>query len=85
MERSHPQNHSLDEIRLDAVHIAPDGKQVITLDKFLCMFLKHPEHKAEAMRLNDTNILTVLGLPYVGQAEAKKAIKWLRANGYRSV
>jgi len=49
------------------------------------MHLKHPEHEAESLRLNATNILKVLGLANISQAEAKKATKWLRANGYRAV
>jgi hypothetical protein len=72
-------------INLNAPRIAPDGKEVITLDDFLSKYLKHPQHEAESLRLNATNILKVLGVPNVGQAEAKQATKWLRANGYRAV
>jgi hypothetical protein len=63
----------------------PDGKEVITMGEFLGKFLKQPQHEAETLRLNATNILKVLGLPNVGQPEAKQAAVWLRANGFRAV
>lgn len=75
----------LDELTFDGPTQAPDGKEIITLNDFLSRYLKQPQHEAEALRLNATNILKVLGLQNVGQAEAKKATKWLRANGFRAV
>jgi DNA integrity scanning protein DisA with diadenylate cyclase activity len=76
---------TVDHLTFDAPVIASDGKTVITLADFLKRYLKQPQHETEALRLNATNILKVLGLPNVGQAEAKQATKWLRANGYRAV
>jgi hypothetical protein len=64
---------------------APDGRQVVTMGEFLSKFLKQPQHEAETLRLNATNILKVLGVPNVGQPEAKQAAVWLRANGFRAV
>ncbi|MEJ7930997.1 hypothetical protein WG922_13560 [Ramlibacter sp. AN1015] len=70
---------------LNAPFNTPDGKIVITLGDFLNKFLRQPVHEAETLRLNATNILKVLGVKNVSQADARKAATWLRANGFRAV
>ncbi len=50
------------------------------MEDFLNRYLKHPEHETEALRLNATNILKVLGVPNVSQAEAKQATNRLASS-----
>jgi hypothetical protein len=62
-----------------------DGKQVITLEDYLALRLKHPHTNADCIQLNATAILKLLGVRASGMSEVKRTTIWLRANGFRSV
>jgi len=71
----------LEELSLDAPHIVEE-KQVITLEDFLGKFLKPPDYETQALRINATSILKMLGIVTVGVSMTRRTAKWLRANGY---
>jgi hypothetical protein len=75
----------LDELTIDAPLLTPDGRERITLEEFLRRNVKHPEDEAKTVRMNATNLLKMLGVNVVGMTDAKRANKWLRANGFRAV
>lgn len=76
----------LDALLLASRHNAPDGKQILPLENYLAMHLKHPTTPQDTLRMNCAGILTLLGVPTMNSNDGflKRTAKWLRANGYRS-
>jgi hypothetical protein len=72
----------LEDLTIDAPLTTPDGKEVITLEEYLGKYLKHPDYESQALRLNSTSILKVLGILAIGVSLTRRTAVWLRANGY---
>jgi hypothetical protein len=75
---------SLEDIRLEDKRTTPDGEELITLEDYLSLVLRHPLNTQETLRLNCSSILKLLDVFPVGQSETKRAATWLRLNGYRA-
>jgi hypothetical protein len=73
----------LNNINLTDKRIAPDGKEIVSLENYLSMKLRHPVTWDETLRLNCASILRLLGVSPSGAIEVKRTAAWLRA-GYRA-
>jgi hypothetical protein len=74
----------VENISLEAQRVTQDGRQVITLEDYLSLLLRHPLNTQETLRLNCSSILKLLDVFPVGQSETKRVATWLRLNGYRA-
>ncbi|MFN9476139.1 hypothetical protein [Acidovorax sp.] len=58
------------------------GKQFVNLEDYLAMKLRHPLYRDEALPLNATGVLRLLGIEDTSKILRTRAHNWLKKNGF---